>query len=177
MTQKINNLITNYKRASTHARAHTYFNHIKKQVKFLKTLKDVAETFRVVSKETGLWTVTGAVRLNSAARRKRRYWRNGGKLKEIKNKWFDNGLGLKSTETYCSGIRLHRSPCWPRGWARAPRLLLSGSPLRTRSARARRGGSRAVVAAGVAGCSWTCWGPGCPARRKKLSGARWGPGE
>lgn len=81
MTQKINNLITNYKRASTHARAHTYFNHIKKQVKFLKTLKDVAESFRVVSKETGLWTVTGAVRLNSAARRKRRYWRNGGKLK------------------------------------------------------------------------------------------------
>lgn len=54
MTQKINNLITNYKRASTHARAHTYFNHIKKQVKFLKTLKDVAESFRVVSKETGL---------------------------------------------------------------------------------------------------------------------------
>lgn len=46
MTQKINKLITNYKRASTRARAHTYFNHIKKQVKFLKTLQDVTESLK-----------------------------------------------------------------------------------------------------------------------------------
>lgn len=69
MTQKINNLFTNYKRASTHARAHTYFNHIKKQVKFLKTSKGCHRIIksRVVSKEKGLSTVTEAVRLNSAA--------------------------------------------------------------------------------------------------------------
>lgn len=44
MTQKINNLITNYKRASTHARAHTYFNHIKKQVKFLKKNLEIIQS-------------------------------------------------------------------------------------------------------------------------------------